>query len=96
MNMGNTRLWKTKDGTKIRIKDMEDSHLLNTIRFLEKQTVRLNMRELDEMMSFPYPNGEMAQHAFDQEFNMIGSAEPNVHFPIYDDLVNEASRRNLI
>lgn len=32
----NTKTWTTKDGTKTRIKDMDDGHLLNTIKFIER------------------------------------------------------------
>ena len=30
------RKWKTKDGRKLWIKDMDNNHLLNTLRFLER------------------------------------------------------------
>lgn len=29
--------WETKDGTRIKIEDMETSHIINTIKFLKKR-----------------------------------------------------------
>jgi hypothetical protein len=34
-------IWKQRDGTPIRVRDMDDKHLFNTIRMLERNTVRL-------------------------------------------------------
>ena len=41
------------------------------------------------------PRGEMATLAFDQALEESMSAEPQDRYPIFDDLLNEAFRRNL-
>lgn len=85
-----TKKWKKKDGTKIRICDMEDSHLLNAIKMLDKMadTAKLEI---------PYPNfnGEMAQWFAEQEYDRMLEATPEYFFPIYEDLYNEAERREI-
>jgi hypothetical protein len=42
---GLTPMWSAKDGRKIRIVDMDDRHLLNTIKFLKGRMVELALTE---------------------------------------------------
>lgn len=34
-------IWKCKDGREIAVRDMEDAHLVNTIRYLERRAERI-------------------------------------------------------
>ena len=45
------KYWTMRDGTKIKITDMTDSHLINTIKMLER-----NYNKLMLSMFSPYPN----------------------------------------
>lgn len=38
-----TLKWKTKDGRKIRICDMEDNHLINAARYLEREAAKYSL-----------------------------------------------------
>ena len=40
-----TFLWTMKDGRTIDVREMDDSHLLNTIRMLQNKVARLEMLE---------------------------------------------------
>jgi len=35
-------IWTTKDGREIEVSDMEDSHLLNTIKFIKRRLKEIN------------------------------------------------------
>lgn len=89
----NTKKWTTKDGQRIRIKDMEDSHLLNTIRFLERTWEK---RKASMLSDFPCFNGEMAQYYAEQEWDRLADTDIEEACPIYNDMVDEAERRNLL
>lgn len=80
-------IWITRDKRQIPIAQMDDSHLLNTIRFLERNCV--NHAEL------PYPttNGEMAQYYAEIEY---AEALGRPAFPAqYERMLAEAERRGL-
>lgn len=42
-----SNIWRTKDGREIPVTDMEDLHLLRTIRMLECRIVTLGLQDLD-------------------------------------------------
>ena len=83
--------WTTKEGHRIAVRDMDNGHLLNTIRFLE----RAAERKVQDFMSCPMPNGDMALMAWEQEFDAMCSAEVEDFFPIYKHMIAEAVRRGL-
>ena len=93
-----TKIWKCKDGTKIRIRDMESSHLLNTIKMLKratyirhKESIKLGEQMLCILQS------EMAIMSVENDLNNMYENEPDPldYFPIYENLINEAAKRNL-
>jgi len=89
--MSNRKLWKCKDGTKIQIRDMTDSHLINSIKLMERTA-------LEFARSVPYPmfQGEMAQYYAEREFeNLQDDPLSTLEGTIYDDLCEEAFKRNL-
>jgi hypothetical protein len=90
--MGNRRLWKQKDGTKIRIKDMSDQHLLNTIKYLERKA-----DEVARRVPYPQFNGEMAQFYAEQAWNSLqdNPTDNMLAGTIYDDLCEEYIRRGM-
>ena len=87
-----SKIWKTRGGKKIPISEMTDSHLLNTIRFLQ--------RAHQEAISAGYDvlgmlHGEMAVESVEQELHRLQEDGPASIAPLYEDLVREALRRRL-
>lgn len=91
--MSNRKMWTTKTGEKIRIKDLTDSHLLNILKLLERAKFGQDnmIAGLACMM-----NGEMAQYYAEQDANNAAQESVDERFPIYEDLHDEAVRRKLI
>ena len=84
------KTWTTKDGKVIPIKDMTDSHLLNSMRMLERQHLHITSTAM-----FPQLNGDIAQDMAEQAWFEAQDSAVDEIFPIYGDLWEEAFNRNL-
>lgn len=91
-----TKLWTTRDGRKIRICDMDDSHLLNTVKLLQRVAEAKRIYTTDFYLSTPGPTADMASYYFEQECDQVFSNTYMSYLPeIYHNLINDAERRGL-
>ncbi len=90
-----TKLWTLRGGSKIRICDMEDKHLLNTISMLRRVAVKKRQEEIEHMIC-PAPCGDVAQDMFSDGYDQLleSSWEDFVH-ELFEPMVIEAERRGL-
>jgi hypothetical protein len=90
--MSNRKLWKTKYGRSIPIREMTDEHLANTIRFLARAHARYVSSAVSTDVASLF-NGEMAQMYAEQEQQAAFESTPKDLFPIYEDLMLEHTCR---
>lgn len=94
-----SKTWTTKEGKKIKIKDMEDSHLLNTIAMLERLLKQKEAQAItDGYWMLGFLNGEMALESVENNLNHLEEEGLDIidEFPIYEHLQNEAIKRGLL
>lgn len=88
--------WITKDGRKLRICDMESTHIWNTLHFLYKSAWTRKANLVYSYLATPGPNGDMAQVAFEQESDGVFDSSWECYIPeAYRNLLFEALRRDL-
>lgn len=82
--LGRNKKWTMKGGKTIRIRDMENGHLLNTIRLLER------MADSEQGICMA-----MAEAEYDGYSYVFDDSDVSDFYPIYDDMVAEALHRGL-
>lgn len=95
-----TKVWRTKDGRRLRVCDMEDGHLLNTERFLVRYAKAKHANYVNEVMtiaSFFSPSSDtMAAYYLDQDVDRAFTSTWEEFLPdIYLNVVGEMLRRKL-
>jgi hypothetical protein len=85
-----TKIWTTRDGRKLRICDMSDSHLIRAIKLCER-----SHRAAQLQLPYPEFNGEMAQFYAESDWMRFQDSGPEESAPLYLDLCAEADRRGL-
>lgn len=89
------KMWTMRNGKEIKIEDMTDSHLINTIKMVE----RVCLKRYNKLLSSGYSilsllTGEQA--VFDVENAIEFLEEDGVEYPdVYYDLIEEADKRKL-
>jgi len=89
-----TKRWTQKNGKKIRICDMDDQHLRNSIKMLRRKAIKMR-----DGVSYPMFNGDIAQfHAeqgYDNMMEMDDEELADEFCPIHEYLMFEYRRRKL-
>lgn len=90
-----SKKWKMQNGELISICDMENQHLLNTIKLIERVAKQDEEYILSHCSMF---SGEHAQMHADFIYSDVyeNGYDPNNVHPLYDDLVKEAIERGIL
>lgn len=91
--------WRTRDGRELKIQDMTDRHLLNTISYLKRIAPSISARNIQVAeRAACFFQGDMASFSMDQAAMQEEAhyGDPEYLFPEYSDLVEEAVRRGIL
>lgn len=92
--MSNRKFWRTKEGYKIRIRDLRDDHLLNILNFLRKMK-HVQDCNMDNMVNW-FGEDSLAYAYAERAAEEMFDEDVEDRFPIYADLAQEAMRRKLL
>jgi len=95
-----TKLWKQRDGKRIRICDMTDTHIVNCVKMLKRKAEFKKMRADFEYLSYGGtdgiigPRGEQALIAFENECEEVWSLTWQDYVPdIFESMLKDIARR---
>lgn len=93
-------IWQTRDGQRIRVKDMSDEHLINTIRMLHSNGAKMKRAHIAAAYSVASGlQGEMAQFYADRDIDRMEATTLEEFLsqsvPTYDALMEEIEKRKL-
>lgn len=92
--------WQTKYGRVVNIADMNDEHLVNSIRLLKRVVRRMRFsRDLAGWSVLNFVQGEMAEYAIESDLQldtMLSDEEWLERHTAYEELVGEAKRRGIL
>ena len=91
-----TKLWTDKNGRRVRICDLHDNHLVNTINMLRRAAAAKQVQTSLFYTFGPEPSGEQAQCRYGDEQQLAWEAtwEDYVH-KLYPPLLLDFARREL-
>jgi hypothetical protein len=68
-NFWDRRNWVTKDKETLEVYQMSTTHIINTMKLIEKNAPRYLESTLINMLTLPRPSGEYAGYAFENELD---------------------------
>ena len=93
------KVWRTKDGIEVKIREMTDMHLLNTIRLLRRTRGPMKDRLAASMDGYSFGHDTMAAFYTEQEAMRLYEMDEDEFISEtcaqFDELLAEAGRRKL-
>ena len=98
-SLGRGEYWRTKDGRVVRVENMDDAHLMNTIRMLRRKCSQYQLAEIRFLSASSVNAGDMAADGIAMEALAIGDMSVDEYlahrWPMFNVLLDEAKRREL-
>jgi len=89
-------IWTTRDGRKIRVHDMGDDHLMNTMRMLIRVASVTRAKKMIFYTTCTPPTAERSLDAFDCEASLVFDSTIDDFLPkVYETMEEERLRREL-